>query len=204
MSEFGPEFAPGYAVIDGTLWVSSFWPLLTKITSSAPAPPPGHGRGVIDGPVALALARDLAGELAEMEATWDLLDRVKPGADEDFTRRYGTTGNPAEAYLRAFDELEKELKRERPELRGAPFDLELEERLKAWESGEKRAFASRRADDLKKGDAFRADTAKRRAAIESRLSLLGGLGRVEWNLQRALIGNTEIDEWELRIHPATR
>ncbi|MEK7469694.1 MAG: hypothetical protein AAB074_20160 [Planctomycetota bacterium] len=204
VSEFGQEFAPGYAVIDGTLWVSTFWPLLTKITPAAPSNPPGHARGVLEGPLAVALARDLAGEFAEMEATWELLDRVAPASEDDFRGRYGTTEQPTEAYLRIFDDLEKDLKRERPELRGSPFDHELEERLKAWEAGEKRAFSARRAEGLKKGDAFRTEVGQRRATIESRLGLLGGLGRIDWQLQRSLIGNEEIDEWEIRIQPAAR
>jgi hypothetical protein len=204
VSEFGPEFSPGYAVIEGTLWVSTFWPLLTKIMPAPPEPPPGHGRGVIDGPVAVALARDLAGEFAELEATWDLLDRMKPGADEDFIKRYGPADAPNEAFFRAFTDLENELKRERPELQGVRLDVELEERLKAWEAGEKRSFAARRADNLKQESAFQSDVAKRRAAIESRLALLAGLGRVEWNLERSLVGNDEIDKWELKVFPSAR
>lgn len=204
VSEFGPEFSPGYAVIDGTLWVSSFWPLLTKISPSIPAGPPRHAGGSIDGATAVALARDLAGELAEMQATWALLDRVAAGAAADFTARYGTIEQPTDAYVGAFTSLEDGLARERPDLRGPAFDAELEERLKAWEAGEKRAFAAKRAEELKRAQDFRDDVAARRSSIEAKLGLLSGLGRVEWRLQRELLGNEERDEWEARINPAPR
>ncbi len=202
VSEFGPEFSPGYAVIDGTLWVSSFWPLLTKIAPAVPAGPPRHAGGALDGREALALARDLAGEFAEMQATWALLDRVAGRAADDFAEAYGTSQSPTDAYIRAFSSLEEGLARERPDLKGDAFDAELEERLKAWEAGEKRAFAARRADDLKREPSFKDDVALHRASIEGKLELLSGLGRVEWRLQREMIGHEERDEWEARISPA--
>ncbi|MCC6740839.1 MAG: hypothetical protein IT452_17480 [Planctomycetia bacterium] len=202
VSEFGPEFAPGYTVVDGTLWISSFWPLLAKI-APLPAPAePFHARGAVVGPAALALARDAAGEFAEMQATWAVLDRVAPDAAGDFAAAFGSTRTPTESYLRAFTDLETGLLRERPDLRGREFDRELEDRLKAWEAGELRAFAAKRAEEKKREPAFRADVDAKRGRIDRVLDSLKGLGSVEWRLERELVGNRETDRWELRIVPA--
>ncbi|MCE9583722.1 MAG: hypothetical protein K8T20_14660 [Planctomycetes bacterium] len=201
VSEFGAEFSPGYAVIDGTLWITTFWPLLPKITSAPPTGLAVHAWGDLDGPAALAVARDLAGEMAEMTATWSVLDSVHAAAREDFVKSYGSTSAPTDAYLRAFTALEDDLTRERPDLAGAAFDRELEERLKAWEAGETRAFAARRVEPLKATAAFRADVAARRADLERHLDIFAGLGRASWSLRREFDGHAEVDAWEARFAP---
>jgi hypothetical protein len=181
VSDFGDEFSPGYAVVDGALCISTFWPLLPRLARAAvPEGPAGHRRGFVDGAAARGIARDNAGDLAGMTATWDLLDRLAPDADREFAARYGRAPNWLEPMIQPFTDLEAELRRERPELRDAAFDAELERRLDAWIAQEKRALAARRAEPLKKGEAFRADSAARKQRLEDWILLADGFARAEW------------------------
>jgi hypothetical protein len=213
VSEFGNEVSPGYAILDGTLWISSFWPLLPHLrsaelrraTQSRSGDPPilpttdAHTAGLLDGPAALAVVRDLVPELAEMTATWDVLDRVQPLARADFDRRYGTPHRWTSAMLTQFTQLETELRRERPDLARVDFDKELESRLKAWEAAETRGFAALRAEPLKRTPEFAADVAARRARYDSWAERFRPLDSASWETRRSLSGSSERLEWTLRL-----
>ncbi|MBI2919830.1 MAG: hypothetical protein HYY18_01960 [Planctomycetes bacterium] len=192
VSEFGSEFSPGYAIIDGVLVVTTFWPLLPRISRGGHAGLGGHHAGRLDGAEARGILVENAGEVAEMAATWRLLDEIAPRAARDFedacgrrtapvTRRrleafapqaaaeferiYGTVNEPKDPLIARFTRLEDDLKLDRPDLRGDAFDLELDRRLEAWAAGERRRFALPLAEPEMKPplcDAF--------AALESDLS----------------------------------
>src|SRR5204863_303963 len=92
-------------------------------------PREGHAWGELDGPSARGIARDMAGEFAEMAATRVILDRVAPQADADLVAFYGPPDRPTDAFLRQFTRLQHGLQPRPPSLsrsqtlarRGAPL-----------------------------------------------------------------------------------
>ncbi|NUN48232.1 MAG: hypothetical protein HUU15_05305 [Candidatus Brocadiae bacterium] len=194
VSQFGNEVAPGYAIVDGVLWISTFWPILPKLAAGPPAPP-AHAAGRLEGTSLRRVLDDLSGDIAEIYASSTLLDRVQPQVDLDFERRFGRPGRWKEAMIGPFTQLEKDLKRERPDLKLAAFDRELEERLKAWEAAEKRLLAQRWIAPLKTEESYLEEVAWRREALRGWIRLGRGLDAAAWSGTRGTGGTG----WTLRV-----